>query len=278
MKNIFFLTVLICFSISTFAQTKVKSPKLKPVPIDLTRFALVEGGTYSMGSATGVEAHEKPEHQVAVRTLYFGKYEVTFDDYDRYCDSVKLSKPTDMGWGRGKRPVIIVSWFDAISYCNWLSKQHRLQPCYQINGIDVKRIDTANGYRLPTEAEWEYAARGGVNSKKTIYAGAEKPDDVSWYNANSAQQTQPTATKSPNELGLYDMNGNVWEWVWDIYDGDYYQKSPVDNPTGPVNGPYRIMRGGAWYNNVNYITVSSRQYHTPDFKQNSVGFRIVRNK
>jgi formylglycine-generating enzyme required for sulfatase activity len=231
-----------------------------------------------MGSATGIEAHEKPEHQVSVRDFYIAKYDVTFDDYDRYCDSMKLPKPGDMGWGRGRRPVIIVSWLDAVAYCDWLSQQEKLNPCYLIKGKEVTFIDTANGYRLPTEAEYEYAARGGNKSKKTIYAGAEKPDYVAWYATNSGQQTQPVGHKGPNELGLYDMNGNVWQWVWDIYDGGYYEKSPTHDPKGPSEGPYRSMRGGAWYNNQNYVTVSSRQNNNPAFKQNSVGFRIARNK
>ena len=278
MKKISLLLGFACFSLFVFAQAKTKTAKAKPTPVYLTKFALIDGGTFSMGSATGIEAPEKPEHTVEIKSFYIGKTEVTFDDYDRYCDSMKLTKPGDMNWGRAKRPVIIVSWLDAVAYCNWLSKQEKLQPCYVINGTNVKWIDTANGYRLPTEAEWEYAARGGNKSKKTLYAGAEKPDDVAWYNVNSNQQTQPTAQKGANETGLYDMNGNVWEWVWDIYDGDYYQKSPAANPTGPDAGTYRTMRGGAWYNNLSYITVSSRQYHNPDFRQNSVGFRIARNK
>jgi sulfatase modifying factor 1 len=277
MKNVYLLCALICISAFAFAQAKVKA-KPKPVPIDMTKYVLVEGGSFSLGSATGIEAHEKPEHQASVKSFYLAKYDVTFADYDRYCDSVKITKPGDMGWGRGKRPVIIVSWLDAVTYCNWLSRQDRLQPCYVINGTNVIWIDTAKGYRLPTEAEWEYAARGGNKSKKTIYAGAEQPDAVAWYAGNSGQQTLPVGQRSPNELGLYDMSGNVWQWVWDVYDGTYYQRSPAEDPTGPAEGPYRVMRGGAWYNNSSYITVSSRQYHTPDFRQNSVGFRVLRNK
>lgn len=278
MKNAYFLIVLICLSVTAFSQSKPKPIKPRAAPIDLNRFALVEGGSFTMGSATGIEPHEKPEHPVTVRDFYIAKYDVTYEDYDRYCDSTKLTKPGDMDWGRGRRPVIAVAWLDAVAYCNWLSKQEKLKPCYVINGNDVKWIDTANGYRLPTEAEWEFAARGGNKSKKTLYAGAEKPDDVAWYAMNSQQRTQPVGKKGPNELALYDMNGNVWQWVWDVYDGNYYQKSPADNPAGPAMGDYRTMRGGAWYNNQNYVTVSSRQYHTPDFRQNSVGFRIARNK
>jgi formylglycine-generating enzyme required for sulfatase activity len=277
MKSLTFLTLLIFLSVVALSQSRSKQVKLKPAPVDLSRFVWVSGGSFMMGSATGIEPHEKPEHQVTVGGFYIGRYEVTLEDYDRYCDSMKLPRVGDDGWGRGKRPAIYVSWIDAISYCNWLSKRDHLQPCYIINGTDVKWIDTARGYRLPTEAEWEYAARGGDKSKHTFYAGAEKPDEVIWYKENT-NKTQPTGQKVPNELGLYDMNGNVWEWVWDWYDGGYYQHSPTDNPTGPESGNYRVMRGGAWYNNVNYVTVSSRQNSGPGFKQNSVGFRIVRNK
>jgi len=278
MKYAYFLSILILFSASAIAQTKPKPVKPKPVPIDLTRFVLVDGGSFSMGSATGVEAHEKPEHPVSVKSFYLAKYEVTFDDYDRYCDSNKLAKPADADWGRGKRPAILVSWLDAVNYCNWLSKQEKLQPCYIVNGADAQWLDTANGYRLATEAEWEYAARGGGKESKTIYAGAEKPDDVAWYNTNSEKKTHPVGEKKANELGLYDMNGNVWEWVWDYYDGSYYQHSPAENPAGPSSGQYRVMRGGAWYNNASYCTVTSRQDNPSGFKQNSVGFRIARNK
>jgi formylglycine-generating enzyme required for sulfatase activity len=278
MKNLLILSALICFCCIADAQTGAKNNQKKSPPVDLTRFSLVDGGTFTMGSAKGIEPHEKPEHQVSLKSFYISKYEVTFDDFDRYTDSAKMPRTGDMSWGRGKRPAIIVSWLDAVAYCNWLSKQEKLQPCYAISGRDIKWLDTASGYRLPTEAEWEYAARGGDKSKKTIYAGADKPDDAVWYNANSGNKTQPVGQKSPNELGLYDMNGNVWEWVWDVYDATYYQKSPASDPTGPAMGDYRVMRGGAWYNNVNYVTVYSRQYHTPDFRQNSVGFRIARNK
>jgi sulfatase modifying factor 1 len=278
MKNTCVIILIFCLVTAAYSRSKGKPVKAEPVPVDLTKFVLVTGGPYSMGSGTGIEPHEKPEHQVSVSSFYLGKYDVTFEDYDRYCDSMKLMKPGDMGWGRSFRPVIMVSWIDAISYCNWLSKKDHLVPCYMVNGNNIKWIDTSSGYRLPTEAEWEYAARGGNNSKRTVYAGAEKPGDVAWYTANSDQKTQPVGQKAPNELGLYDMDGDVWQWVWDIYDGSYYQYSPSENPKGPTEGLYRVMRGGAWYNNASYITVSSRQNNTPDFRQNSVGIRLVRNQ
>lgn len=274
MIRLYILAIVALISYSVSAQTKSKA---KPIPIDLNRFVLVDGGSFSMGSATGIEPHEKPEHPVSVHSFYIAKNELTIEDYDRYCDSNKLPKVGDDGWGRDKRPAIYVSWLDAINYCNWLSRQDHLQPCYVINGTDVKWLDTAGGYRLPTEAEWEYAARGGAKSKHTLYAGAEKADDAVWYKENT-KTTQPVGTKKSNELGLYDMNGNVWEWVWDWYDGGYYLHSPTEDPKGPTTGNYRVMRGGAWYNNINYVTVSSRQNAAQGFRQNSVGFRIVRNK
>jgi formylglycine-generating enzyme required for sulfatase activity len=274
MRKVSFAILLMSVALLANAQAKAK----KAAPVDLTKFALVEGGSYMMGAATAIEEHEKPEHNVSVRSFYIARYEVTFDEYDRFCDSTKRTKPSDMQWGRGRRPAVIVSWLDAVDYCNWLSREQKLNPAYIIHDKDVKWLDTANGYRLPTEAEWEYAARGGKLSKGTRYAGADKPDNVAWYSANSSNQTQPVGTKQPNELGLYDMNGNVWEWVWDLYDTYYYRRSPSDNPKGPEEGAYRVTRGGAWYNKSDYVAVTTRQYNTPDFRQNSVGFRIARNK
>ena len=278
MRGIFLLSLIVCIVSAGSAQSKVKSTKPKTTPIDLTKFSLIEGGSFMMGNNTGVEPHERPEHNVSISSFYLAKTELTWDDYEKFCDSTKHYKPDDMKWGKGTRPAVIVSWYDAVEYCNWLSKQQKLQPCYVIKDKEVTWLDTANGYRLPTEAEWEYAARGGSKSKKTLYAGADKIDDVAWYEKNSDNKTQPTAQKTANELGLYDMNGNVWEWVWDVYDGEYYRKSPAENPKGPGAGVYRVFRGGAWYNKVPYVTVSTRQYHSPEYRQNSVGFRIARNK
>ncbi len=171
----------------------------------------------------------------------------------------------------------MVSWLDAIAYCNWLSEKEKLSKCYLIKGDEVLWIDTARGYRLPTEAEWEYAARGGNKNSTAYFAGDTIVGNVAWYADNSNGKVQPVGQKPANELGLHDMNGNVWEWVWDWYDWNYYRYSPVQNPAGPKVGGYKVMRGGAWYNYGNYANVYTRQNHQINYKQNSVGFRVARN-
>jgi len=188
----------------------------------------------------------------------------------------KRDTVTARGMGRGERPVISVSWNDAVAYCNWLSGKEKLSKCYKIDSTGVRYLDTAKGYRLPTEAEWEFAARGGNKSKGTQYAGSTNLNETSWYKINSSIGTMPSAQLKPNELGLYDMTGNVWEWVWDFYSDSYYKVSPVDNPKGPETGAYRVMRGGAFYNFANYTRVYTRQNSYANFMQNSVGFRIAR--
>lgn len=277
------LALFICLLwLTAFPQTKGKArskaqPKPKPAAIDLTKFALVEGGTFKMGTDKPVEGCEGPVHEVSVRSFWMAKTEVTFNEFDKF--SYEMKKGDTMGsagWGRGQQPAIWVSWTDAIEYCNWLSGKEKLSKCYKIDSSgNVTYLDTARGYRLPTEAEWEFAARGGNKSKGTTYAGSNNIDEVAWY-LNNSKHTMPVAQKAPNELGLYDMDGNVWEWCWDIYDYNYYKNSPKDNPEGPATGPYRVMRGGAFYNNANYARVFTRQNSYVQFRANSVGFRIGR--
>lgn len=281
-KKIIFLTALACaISCVAFSQAKSKAQsktktQIKLPPPDLTKFVLVEGGTFKMGTDQPVEKHEGPVHEVTVRSFWMGKTELTFEDYDKFCADTKRDTVGSGGWGRGRQPIMGVSWNDAIAYCNWLSGKEKLSKCYKIDSVgNVTYLDTAKGYRLPTEAEWEFAARGGNKSKGTTYAGSNNIDEVAWYSGN-AKRAMPVAQKAPNELGLYDMTGNMWEWVWDFYEAGYYTVSPKDNPEGPGKGPYRVMRGGAFYNNPNYARVVTRQNSYVVFKQNSVGFRIAR--
>lgn len=271
------LFLILFLSVSAFAQRN-KQAAVKHAVVDTAKFTLVEAGTFKMGSPKPVEAHEGPVHDVTVNSFFIGKTEVSFNDLDKFLTDTKRDSNTIPGysWGRGNQAGIMTSWFTAVEYCNWLSEKEKLSKCYLINGKDVTFLDTAKGYRLPTEAEWEFAARGGNKSKGTFYAGSEKPDEVAWFKDNSKEAPHAVAQKKPNELGLYDMTGNLWEWVWDWYDADYYKKSPAANPQGPDSGNYRVMRGGAWYNNSNYSTVYTRQNAAPNFRQNSVGFRVAR--
>ena len=240
-------------------------------------FVHVAGGTFQMGS-TDSEAYsdESPVHSVTVDSFYMAETEVTFDQYDAYCTATGISKPDDRGWGRGSRPAIYVSWYDAVKYCNWLSEQEGLTLAYEINGTSVSWNQSANGYRLPTEAEWEYAARGGAQSNGYKYAGSNDVDEVGWYWDNSGSKTHPVKGKKANELGLYDMSGNVWEWCWDWYGSTYYSSSPGANPTGPSSGSGRVGRGGSWNRNPEYLRVANRISLHPDYGSGSdLGFRLV---
>lgn len=270
-----FILLFVLASIACNAQ-KTKAPKR--APIDTTKFVLVEGGTFKMGTDKAVEIHEGPVHDVTVKSFYLAKTEVTFDDIDKWLADTKRDTGTvpSLNWGRGKMAAHMTSWRTAVEYCNWLSEKEKLSKCYLINGKEVTYLDTAKGYRLPTEAEWEFAARGGNKAKGTLFAGSDNVDEVAWYKANSSEAPHQVAQKKPNELGLYDMNGNLWEWVWDLYDTYYYKYSEKSDPKGPATGDYHVTRGGAWYNYPNYTTIYTRQYNSPDFRQNSVGFRVAR--
>lgn len=277
MKKYLFAVSISLLFISLSAQ-KSKPATVKRAPVDLTKFALVEGGTFKMGTDKPVEAHEGPVHDVTVKSFYLGKTEVSFDDLDKFCADTKRDTNSIPGyqWGRGKQAGIMVSWLTAVEYCNWLSEKEKLSKCYLINGTEVKYLDTAKGYRLPTEAEWEFAARGGNSSKGTYFSGSDAINEVGWFKGNSNDGPHAVAQLKPNELGLYDMTGNLWEWVWDWYDGNYYKTSPKVDPTGAESGNYRVMRGGAWYNDGTYANVYTRQNAAPGFRQNSVGFRVAR--
>lgn len=276
MKYTFIAILSLLFTVANAQKTATKPTAPKRAPIDTSKFVLVEGGSFKMGTDQPVEKHEAPAHTVVVSSFYLGKTEVTFEDFDKFTAAVKRDTVPSGTWGRGKQPVFMVSWHDAIAYCNWLSEKEKLSKYYKVDGTTVTIVDTAKGYRLPTEAEWEFAARGGNRSKGLPFAGGDVINEVGWYIDNAKGQTHPVAQKPANELGLYDMTGNVWEWVWDWYnDATYAQVASID-PRGPQTGNYRVMRGGAWYNYGNYAQVTTRQNHDPGFRQNSVGFRVAR--
>jgi formylglycine-generating enzyme required for sulfatase activity len=154
-------------------------------------------------------------------------------------------------------PVETVSWNDIQEFIKKLNEKTRRK------------------YRLPTEAEWEYAARGGRKSRGYKYAGSDNMDEVAWYWTNSGRISHPIGKLKPNELGLFDMMGNVWEWCLDWYDSDYYKNSHINNPIGPSNGSYRVNRGGSWNFDAAFDTYpSTRSYQSPDYKDSNLGFRL----
>jgi formylglycine-generating enzyme required for sulfatase activity len=217
------------------------------------------------------------------KAFYIAKYELTFDEYDRFADdNYTVTHPDDRGWGRGSQPVIQVDWNDAVNYCNWLSEKEGLTPCYSGKGKLTECDFSANGYRLPTEAEWEYAARGGHKNQTFIYAGSNNPDKVAWYAENSNDRLHPVGHKLPNALSLYDMCGNIFEWCWDWYEEDYYAISPVSDPLGPpppqTNTPWEFIharRSGSWREGTNNIHVYSRSFDSMNYAGDN-GMRLVR--
>jgi formylglycine-generating enzyme required for sulfatase activity len=235
-----------------------------------------------MGSADGYD-NERPVHPVRItRSFLMGIYEVTFDEYDRYCEATGTNKPDDGGFGRGGMPVSHVDWYDAVAYCRWLTEKEGLTACYSGGGRNTTCDFSADGYRLPTEAEWEYAARGGRLSQGYAYAGSNDPDEVAWYQATSNGRPHEVGEKIANELGLHDMSGNRFEWCWDWYAKDYYASSPVDDPQGPPDPasskPWdllRARRSGAWREKAESVRATARSFDGDTYPGDN-GFRLAR--
>jgi formylglycine-generating enzyme required for sulfatase activity len=248
------------------------------VPANMVR---VEGGTFQMGTASGGDNDERPVHTVNIKTFYMGKHEVTQKEW-REVMGTTLRQQRDMAdrswalYGEGDNyPMYYVNWHEAVEYCNKLSIKEGLTPAYRGSGDNITCNWNANGYRLPTEAEWEYAAKGGNGSPGNYtYSGSNSVDAVAWYSTNSGNSTHLVGTKTPNSLGIYDMSGNVWEWCWDWY-GNYTSGSQTD-PRGPVSGAYRVLRGGGWYNSAAYVRSAIRYCDTPSIRYDGYGFRLVR--
>ena len=237
----------------------------------LVEMVYVQGGTFQMGDKWGDGSDvEKPVHEVTVSDFYISKYEITQKQYE------EIMGENPSYFIGDNLPVEKVTWYNAVDFCNKLSEREGLEPCYTINGTDVSCDFSKSGYRLPTEAEWEYAATGGINSKNTKYSGSNNVDEVGWYSDNSSNSTQEIGKKDPNELGIYDMSGNVWEWCWDWYDTSYYASSATTNPTGPEDGSSKVLRGGSWRNPAQSVRVSNRGDNYPSEIYYTYGFRIVK--
>lgn len=227
----------------------------------------VPGGSFIMGSRDGLQ-DEQPEHEVLIiGTLIVSKYEVT----QRLFYQVMGYNPSLFKDNR--LPVDSIQWSVAIDFCNKLSEMYGLNPVYRFTGNNAIWDTTANGWRLPTEAEWEYLCKAGSNSD---YSGSNVVDHLGWYSQNSGLMPHPVGSKQPNAFGLYDMHGNVWEWCWDWYASDYYKNSPKINPIGPITGPRKVARGGS-YIDGNSFARSTNRFYLPEFLKQT-GFRIVRNK
>lgn len=223
----------------------------------------VDGGTFQMGATSeqGISTevtNEKPVHKVTLSTYYIGETEVTQGLWYAIMGQKPSSDKEWRAWGLGSDyPAYYISWNLAQEFIT------------KLNSV------TGRKFRLPTEAEWEFAARGGTKTKGYKYAGSNKIDEVAWYQVNPAEQTHPVATKKANELGLYDMSGNVREWCSDWYDYSYYKNSTVSNPTGPSTGENRVMRGGSISNNEDECRVSRRDNRAPTSDTYPNGLRIA---
>ncbi|MDL2315594.1 formylglycine-generating enzyme family protein [Desulfovibrio sp. OttesenSCG-928-A18] len=259
-----------------------------------TEIVLIKGGTFTMGSPADESWRKKDEtqHQVTLRDFYIGRYEVTQEQYKDLMGS-------EPGMFKGSNlPVENVTWFEAVLYCNALSNKDGLTPAYTVSGsgeaMTVAWERSANGYRLPTEAEWEYAARAGTttpfNTENSI-----SPEEANYYGhypymiegnyfSQGKLDTKPgryrettvaVGSFSPNKFGLYDMHGNVGEWVWDYY-GSYPTEAQT-NPAGPGEGTFRVNRGGGWNDFAKHLRSAYRAAFSPFNKAFNIGFRLARN-
>jgi sulfatase modifying factor 1 len=237
------------------AENTVFKVKIEMVPEFARNLVFIEGEMFQMGSNERTE-DEKPAHDVTLDNYYISKYEITVKDYKQYCkETGKLMPQKEIEW-IDDHPMTFVSWEEATEYCNWLTTK------------------TGKTFRLPSEAEWEFAAKGASKSKSTMYSGSNNINDVGWNKDNSAGVTHSkVGTLGANEIGLYDMTGNVWEWCIDWYSKSYYMQSASRNPKGPRAGTVKIARGGSWFHPM--VPLTYRFYISPTAKSNYVGFRIV---
>jgi formylglycine-generating enzyme len=239
----------------------------------------VKGGTFQMSG-----------NSTKVADFYLSKYEVTQHEWGKHMPAFYYQ---DQGAGLNY-PVYFVSWYEVLAYSNKRSIAEGLNPCYSINGStdpdvwgivpttpnelwdNVECSWKANGYRMPTEAEWEYAAGGGIKSKGYLFSGSADYLKVAWMEENSGNRLHQVGLKQPNELGFYDMSGNLYEWCWDWYSED--PTSAQQNSAGPAEGKFRVEKGGGWDRGVNACKIAGRYYFKPCVSYGGIGVRIARTK
>lgn len=284
----------------------------KKEPAFQDELVFVEGAAFIMGSDDYSAGYNNRAHNAEVSSFYVATTEVTQADFEAmmgynpsfYVGESKGKVVTD-GEVQEKRPVEKITWYEAVMYCNKLSESRGLTPVYtkEVDGNDetdvslwgdvpekankewnaIKWNKDANGYRLLTEAEWEFAARGGKASANKTSAGFDFFDDdvehYVWADMNAKQKTHEVGLKQQNELGLFDMNGNVWEWCWDWFSESYYKKEAASekDASGPATADYRVVRGGSWEDEDETLSVFGRGSSSPHLPSRRVGFRIARS-
>ena len=273
-----FITVFSCSNMLVKYSEAEKAAASVSSSMSTLSMVAVNGGTFSNGTAN-----------MTVSSFYIGKYEVTQKQYATVMGSIPSPCSSIYGLGTSY-PVYFVTWYDAVSFCNALSEKEGYDDVYTIdytvgsdtnntsNSDNYKYLVTAdftkNGYRLPTEAEWQFAAMGGNSSNGYTYSGSNMIGNVAWYYDNSGSSAHTVGGKASNELGLYDMSGNVWEWCWDWY-GNYPDTAQTDY-TGPSSGACRIIRGDSWV--TSGCAVSARSSNPPSYYiYRDFGFRVVRS-
>ncbi len=224
---------------------------------------LIKGGTFSMGDKA--EADATP-HEVTVSSFMMDKFLVTQEFFQ------KVTGQNPSRWKGDKNPVEQVRWSDAVRFCNARSALEKLKPCYDTNSWQCDF--TADGYRLPTEAEFEYACRGGTTTDYFWGSTPDKIKEFAWYDKNSGGRPKPVGTKKPNPFGLFDIAGNVWEWCNDFYAVDYYKTSPKTDPRGPATGQNKVVRGGAWRFSDDNCRSGYRYNESPGYADVCFGYDI----
>ncbi len=241
------------------------------------KLVLIPAGEVLMGSPDSdkdAKDDEKPQHRVRIaRPFYLGMFEVTHGQYR----AVMIHNP-NQGNRSDDMPVVFVTWLDAVTFCNELSGREGFPPYYRIASGRVEVLDPSGfGYRLPTEAEWEYACRAGTTTRYCFGNDPARLGEFAWFRGISGGKTRAVGQRRPNGLGLFDMHGNVWEICGDWYGGDYYKDSPAGDPAGPVTGSNRVRRGGGRSSQEPNTRSSDRNSTPPDSRGIDMGFRLARS-